>query len=225
MIKPYFETELGKLYHGDCLEIMQMIKDNRINIVLTDPPYGIDIAKNGTVGVECLMPLKNYGIQTWDSKTPNKIYFDEILRISKYQIIFGGNYFTDKLPINKCWICWDKGIPKGYTKSQIELAWTNLTTYARIYKVLWNGMIRKNEFDEKTRKHPTQKPLNLFKSIINDFTNKDELICDPYIGSGTTAIACEQLNRRWIGIEINKEYCDIAVDRIKKETAQLKLSF
>lgn len=138
-------------------------------------------------------------------------------------MIFGGNYFTDKLPVNKCWICWDKQIPKGFTKAQIELLWTNSTTYSRIYSVLWHGIIRDRLPDQQERKHPTEKPYRLMNMLVSDFSKKDDLIFDPFLGSGTTAVACEKLGRHWIGIEISEKYCEIAARRIDNEAKQGKL--
>ena len=119
-----------ELILGDCLNILKQISDKSIDLCLTDPPYGIDIANKGTIGVKRKAELKDYESSNWDKKSPSQKYFDEILRVSKIAIIFGGNYFTDKLPQTKCWICWDKQIPKNFTKAQIELAWTNSTTYS-----------------------------------------------------------------------------------------------
>ena len=222
-IKPYFETALGKLYCGDCLEIMKEIPDKSVDLVLTDPPYGIDIASKGTVGVGVMAPLKDYGISDWDISAPPQNYFNEMIRISRTAIIFGGNYFTDKLPVSKCWVCWDKQIPKGFTKAQIEMLWTNSSSYSRIYPVLWHGMIRDKKGANIVRYHPTQKPYNLITKILQDFSKEGNLVLDCFLGSGTTAIACEKLGRRWIGIEISEKYCAVAARRIGSEAAQLKL--
>jgi len=222
MIKSYFETELGKLYNGDCLEVMQEMDDNGIDLVLTDPPYGIKTAmtgKTGKVGGGHVVPSTEYGYQEWDKKIPNKIYFDEMKRIGKNQIIFGGNYFAEYLDNSPCWIVWDKHITGNF--ADCELAWTSFKRAIKRYSILWNGMLRVEK--EYKRTHPTQKPIRLFCHILEDFTKGNDLICDPYLGSGTTAIACERFNRKWIGIEISKQYCDIAVQRIKQETAQYKL--
>ncbi len=217
MIKPYYETELGKLYHGDCLEIMKEF--NGIDLILTDPPYGIKTAMTGKVGGEKICKATEYGYQEWDKKIPAPDYFHTMRFISKNQIIFGGNYFIEYLTNSSCWIVWDKHITGNF--ADCELAWTSFNKAVKRYSIMWNGMIRVEK--EYKRQHPTQKPIRLFTQILDDFSKVDNLICDPYLGSGTTAIACERLNRRWIGIEISKEYCDIAVDRIKKETAQYKL--
>jgi len=217
-MKPYYETELGKLWHGDCADILKYT--SRGFCVFTDPPYGIDIAKTGTVGVRVKAGLTEYRKSDWDKARPSESVFKQILEHKKV-LLFGGNYFADILPPSKCWLVWDKKIPKGFTKAQIELIWTNLTTYSRLYDVLWHGMIRNRGDGDEERYHPTQKPIVLISNIITDL-NLDNII-DPFLGSGTTAIACERLNRRWIGIEIEEKYCEIAAKRIENERKQLKL--
>jgi len=222
-MEPYFETKLGKLYHGDCLEVMKEMADNSVEVILTDPPYGIKTAMTGKIGGDAACKVTEYGYQEWDKAIPDKMYFDEIKRISKNQIIFGGNYFVEYLKNSSCWIVWDKHGGGKYDNNfaDCELAWTSFRKAVKRYSILWDGMLRVEK--EYKRTHPTQKPIRLFCHILEDFTKDNDLICDPYLGSGTTAIACERLNRRWIGIEISKEYCDIAVERIKREIAQYKL--
>ena len=203
------------LHCGDCLKIMKSMPNKSIDLCLTDPPYGVNIASKGTVGVGALAKLKDYGSSDWDKKSPPQEYFTEMLRVSKTAVIFGGNYFTDKLPPNKCWICWDKQIPKGFTKAQMELAWTNSTTYSRLYSSLWNGMIRNRDFGDEVRYHPTQKSIQIIKYILADFSDKNQTILDPFMGSGTTGVACAELHRNFIGIEINEKYFNIAKRRIE----------
>ena len=209
-----FDRDGMCLLQGDCLDEMKKMPDKSVDLVLTDPPYGIDIASKGTVGVGGAAKLKDYGSNSWDKVAPPQYYFDEILRISKMAIIFGGNYFSDKLPKSKCWICWDKQIPKGFTKAQMELAWTNSTTYSRIYSTLWNGMIRNKRFGDEERYHPTQKSVQIIKYILQDFSEQNQTILDPFMGSGTTGVACKELGRNFIGIEIEPKYFEIAQRRI-----------
>ncbi|MDZ4228336.1 MAG: site-specific DNA-methyltransferase [Candidatus Levybacteria bacterium] len=138
-----------------------------------------------------------------------------MLRVSKNAIIFGGNFFTDLLPVNGHWIIWDKtgGIKFDNPYSDAELAWTNYKkNIVKKYIVIQAGFIA----DEKERFHPTQKPVSLFAGIINDYTEKDAIIFDPFLGSGTTTKAAQQLARQFIGIEISPEYCKIAEDRLKQ---------
>lgn len=213
----YPDDYVNKVHCCDCLEFMKEIPDNSVDLVLTDPPYGIGIASKGTIGVEVMAKLKEYKKSDWDKFSPTQEYFNEMLRVSKVAIIFGGNYFTDKLPKNKCWIVWDKKIPKGFTKAQIELCWTNSTSYSRIYSVLWNGMIRDRSEGNEERYHPTQKPTTLIKMILNDFSKQDDIVLDCFVGSGSTLVACKELSRKFIGIEISEEYCKIANERLRQE--------
>lgn len=142
--------------------------------------------------------------------------FDEMLRISKSIICFGGNFFTDLLPQSNHWIVWDKTgeIKFSNPYSGCELAWTNIDkNTVKKYLCIQAGFIA----EEKTRYHPTQKPLSVFRSIINDYSLSDNLILDPFLGSGTTAVACKELGRRFIGIEISEKYCSIARKRLSQE--------
>ena len=207
----YPEDYIGQIICGDCLEVMQGIPDNSVDLVLTDPPYGIGADKGVGGGINRGRKYKD----NWDIR-PQKKVFDEILRISKNAIIFGGNFFTDLLPVNGHWIVWDKvgEIKFNNPYSQAELAWTNYKkNIVKKYVIIQAGFIAK----EKKRYHPTQKPVELFGSILNDYTQKNDLILDPFLGSGTTAVACKQLNRRFTGIEISEEYCKIARKRLAQE--------
>ena len=224
MITPYYETDNGKLYHGDCLDIM--LELDPVDLILTDPPYGTsEMVYSKNISRGKLAKTKDYGEYVWDNKIPGTGEFYEMKKISKNQIIFGGNYFVQHLYASSCWIVWDK--LNGLNDfADCELAWTSFTTAVRKYTWRWKGMIQEKSGQyRELRVHPNQKPTGLFVAILRGYSGQNELTLDPYLGSGTTAIACERLNRRWIGIEISKEYCDIAVDRIKKETAQYKMAF
>ena len=203
---PYFETELGKLYHGDCLEIMPMLEP--VDLVLTDPNYGININKSNRLSIS-----RGFGGETWDEKPVSQERLDLLLKISKNQVIWGGNYFN--LPPTKCFLIWDKK-NDGRDFADCEMAWTSFDTVARIFRKRPQNM-------DGGKVHPTQKPIYLFLWILNTYTSKSDLILDPFFGSGTTAIACEKLNMKWIGIEIEEKYCEIAAKRIEKENQQLKL--
>lgn len=197
-----------ELIQGDCLVEMKKIPDKSIDLVLTDPPYGIGCDKGVGGGIYKGRKYED----SWDIK-PEKQYFDEMLRISKQAIIFGGNFFTDILPQNNHWICWDKTgeIMFDNPYSGAELAWTNIDkNTVKKYVVIQAGFIAK----EKIRYHPTQKPVELFSAILLDYTQKGQMVLDPFMGSGTCAIACKQLERNFLGIEIKPEYVEIAKKRI-----------
>lgn len=208
---------LNTIYNMDCLEGMKQLEDNSIDLVLTDPPYGIN-ADKGIGGFGSSPNSARHYDDNWDDKSPDKQYFDEILRVGKRVVIFGGNYFLDKLPLNKkCWIVWDKIGNHKFNNpfSDVELAWTNFKgVVSKKYTIIQQGFIA----EEKNRIHPTQKPVKLFRQIIKDNTVESDIVLDAFMGSGTTAVACKQSNRRFIGFEISKEYCDIANKRLTQES-------
>ena len=197
---------------GDCYELIKKIPDNSIDLILTDPPYGINMDK-GAGGYGCKKQLVKKYSDDWDKTTPSKEIFTEMLRIGKKVIIFGGNYFTDKLPKSQQWLVWDKvGEIKFHNPfSDCELMWTNLPGKSvKKYLVKQQGFI--NDGDERC--HPTQKPLRLISNIIKDYTNENDIVLDCFCGSGTTCVAAKELGRRFIGMEINEKYYKIAVDRL-----------
>ena len=219
---PYYETELGKLYHGDCLEIMPGLES--VDLVLTDPPYGIGCAR----AIHCTKPSrpstylmqKKYEDEKWDIRPPDRI-FHIMQTKSKNQIIWGGNYFTEALPESRCWLYWDKMFENTTNFSHGELAWTSFKFGIKQIRIS-----SKSETNGgKNRVHPTQKPkrLIIWCLSVSDQAEHHATILDPYLGSGTTAIACERLKRKWIGIEIEEKYCEIAAKRIEQERKQLKL--
>ena len=209
------KLELNKVYCVDCLEGMKLLPDNSVDLASTDPPYGINADKGVRGFGSSPNSAKKYD-DNWDSKTPSKEVFDEILRVGKKVIIFGGNFFTDKLPFKSRWIVWDKigNMKLDCPFSECELAWTNLDGVSiKKYLVIQAGFIA----EEKNRVHPTQKPVKLFRNIIKDNTNEGDLVLDCFIGSGTTAVACKQLGRNFIGFEISQEYVDICNKRLSQD--------
>ena len=220
-MKPYFETELGKLYNCDCLEFMQTMEDKSVDLCLCDPPYGINIAVKGFGGTKKIPHTEFSNVKSWDIK-PDKETFSQILRSSKNQIIWGGNYFTDYLYPSPCWLLWDKrcGVIPERTYADGEMAWTSFKQPTRIFRYIWDGMLQGNMKHKEERRHPTQKPSPLIMWCLKRF---DGDVFDPFLGSGTTAVACEKLGRKWIGIEISEKYCEIAARRISAEASQIKL--
>lgn len=192
------------LYLGDCLEVMADMPDKSVDAVITDPPYGLGERMNGgTWGAD-----KKYSeMRSWDGKE-NQIAIDMILEYQAQIIIWGGNYYN--LPKTRCWLIWDK--PQLNTMSDFEMAWTNLDMPCKRYKNnrSWNGRI-----------HPTEKPINLIKWSFG-FIN-GQTILDPFMGSGTTGVACVQTGRKFIGIEIEPKYFDIACERIRVAQMQPRL--
>ncbi len=216
---------LNKIIHGDCLGIMKQMPDNCIDLVLTDPPYGIgvDVTMNKQGGKQygnAAAPKRFYEATNWDDSIPSKEIFDEIFRVSKNQIIFGGNYFAEYLKNSPCWIVWDKNNGDN-NFADCELAWTSFKSAVRKFKYTWNGMIQENMADKEYRHHPTQKPLQLMEFCISKYSEEGQTILDPFAGSCTTAIAAENLKRKWICIEREEKYFKIGQERIASMTAPL----
>lgn len=217
----FLQENMNKIINADCLDILKQLPDKCIDLVLTDPPYGINVAKNGKIGGgKCCKPT-DYAPKEWDSEIPHKEIFDEMKRVSKNQIIFGGNYFVEFLENSPCWIVWDKLNTGNF--ADCELAWTSFTTAVRKYTFLWNGMLQQNMKNKEKRIHPTQKPADLFGMILNDYSKENDLVLDCFSGSGTTAIACHNLNRRFICIEKDPEYWSASVKRLEDAQKQLSI--
>ena len=214
--------EVNKIYNADCMDILKQLPDNYFDLCLCDPPYGIGEAagKNKSRGNKAI--AKDYGNKDWDNSIPEKEIFNEILRVSKHQIIFGGNYFVEYLHNSPCWLVWDKN--NGANDfADCELAWTNFKSAVRKYLWTWNGMLQHDMKNKDVRIHPTQKPLKLFEMILNDYSNENDLVLDCFSGSGTTAIACHNLKRRFICIEKDYDYWKASVERLKEHQSQLRL--
>jgi site-specific DNA-methyltransferase (adenine-specific) len=214
-----------ELILGDCLEKLKAIPDNSIDLVLTDPPYGIGetAEKNNSRDGAC-EPTK-YDSYIWDKTRIGKKYIDEILRVSRNQIIFGGNYYTDFLQPSSCWIVWDKR-EKDSIKNDFadcEMAWCSFKKSARMFRYLWSGMLQKDMAHKEKRIHPTQKPIKLMEFCINNFSTVGQTILDPFMGSGTTGVAAVALSRKFIGMEIDPTYFKMAEKRIMETKKQSKL--
>lgn len=200
------------LMQGDCLELMKQLPDRSVDMVLTDPPYG----KKADKGTNGFGSAKNrrYG-GGWDNKRPSKEIFDEMFRIGKNVIIFGGNYFADMLPPSNHWIFWDK---KGDVKFQNPFADGELiyTTFNRPVKRI---VFRQQGFitDSKDKRyHPTQKPSELVQMLIEQYTAEGDTVLDCFLGSGSTGVACVNTNRNFIGMELDPQYFEIAKKRIEE---------
>lgn len=206
--------ELNKIHHGDCLELMKDIPDGSIDVVITDPPYGI-LGGSKSIGGSKLYRANEYNLE-WDNERMSEDVFKEFQRISNHQIIFGYNYFSDFLPTTNALIVWDKKEKNNWFDnfSDGEVIWTSYKEPLRIYRHLWMGALRRGK--RIKRQHPTQKPVELMEWIINNYTKEGQTILDPFLGSGTTAIAALNTGRFFIGIEKEKEYVDIANKRIEE---------
>lgn len=223
---------LIRLIHGDCMEFMA--GGERFDLAMVDPPYGIGQSKqanlkgyNGRSSLEDRLhknrlnqgagKLKNRTLNTsncdWDNNIPSDEYFDLLRSISENQIIWGGNYFP--LPPSRCIICWDKVQP-WENFSQIELAWTSFDMPAQLFR-----------FDNRTgdKIHPTQKPVALYKWLLSKYAKKGDTILDTHLGSASSAIAAYDMGFDFTGIELDKDYFDAAVKRVKQFISQPKIDF
>lgn len=199
------------LYLGDCMDILPTI--GKVDAVITDPPYGIGENSKKVASRGKLAAPKDYGDFDWDKSPPEKSLIDSIRNASIWQAFFGGNYF--ELPPTSCWLVWDK-LNGNNDFADCELAWTNWPKAVRRIQWRWNGMIRQGN---EERFHPTQKPLGVMKWVI-DLCPKADSILDPFMGSGTTGVAAAQMGRKFIGIEREPSYFDIACERIERAYAQ-----
>lgn len=206
------------LYLGDCLEILPTLP--KVDAVVTDPPYGVrrDKGFGGFGGFGAPIARRQFD-DDWDSDRPSAECFGLILNAAPVQFIFGGNFFADMLPQGTHWVVWDK-LNTMPTFGDCELAWTN-SPRKSVKKIVveYNGLIGK----EQTRSHPTQKPVLLLEKVLEQYTKSGESVIDPFMGSGTTGVACANLGRKFIGIEIEEKYFDIACERIEAAYAQGRL--
>lgn len=186
---------------------------------------GYDRAFNGYKGVQRrpheLSKAKFYHPFD-DSATPDGKYFEELFRVSKAQIIWGGNFFLDYLGATSCMIVWDKG-RRGMDQADCEIAWTSLKGQPRIFNYKWNGMLQEDMKNKEHRIHPTQKPVALYKWLVERFTKPDDIILDTHVGSASSLIAFKQLQHKFVGFEKDKYYFDTATKRFNSETAQMNL--
>ena len=199
-----------KIHNADCMEAIKQMSDNEFDLAIVDPPYGIgeDGGKARTRGSKRV----NGDKKGWDNERPNVYYFSELQRVSRNQIIWGGNYFADLLPASRCWLYWQKNM--GGDFSDGELAWTSFDQVLRQYTK------RSETFN---RIHPTQKPVQLYKWLLTNYANDGDKILDTHLGSGSIAIACWDLKFDLTGYEIDKEYYDNAVERLERHKRQMHL--
>ena len=197
------------LYLGDCLEVMPTLQP--VDAVVTDPPYGIGADKKNAQS--SIRDNPKWAQKSWDSARPSIAHFSEILRAAPKSIIWGGNYFADMLPASSGWLSWRKPQAEtGFSLADIELAWTGLAIAARqVTLPRRDGNL-----------HPTQKPVALMEWCLG-FLPAAQTILDPFMGSGTTGVACVNLGRKFIGIELDPDYFDIAVRRIEEAYRQPRL--
>jgi site-specific DNA-methyltransferase (adenine-specific) len=187
------------------MALMARYPDKHFDLAIVDPPYGIGISSN---------PVRQqHDKKIWDNNTPNKEYFNELFRASKEQIIWGGNYF--ELPASQCFIVWDKKQPENFSLAMCELAYCSISKPAKIF--------RYSVLTERDKIHPTQKPVALYKWLLDKYAKQGDKILDTHLGSASIAIACHDYGFDLTACELDKEYFDAAMKRINNHTKQIKL--
>ncbi len=244
------KSKLGEIYQlgnhrvmcGDATkDLEKLINGIEMNLLFTDPPYGIDIVSHEGVGRSAELGFTAHTKESseWNGKTIKRRKYKQIegddipfepkflLDKATTIILFGGNHFSDKLPVSSHWLVWDKKADVGHdnnTFSDVELMWTNVfkRKSAKIYRHLWSGLLRAGDrkTELKDRVHPTQKPVGLLSEIIKDYSKKNHTVLDCYLGSGSTLIACEQTNRVCFGMEIDPSYVDVCIERWQNYTGK-----
>ena len=215
-MKLYYSDGSVTIYHGDCREVD--LSDFR-GLVLTDPPYGIAHPTDyHSRGRGALAQCNDYPPVFGDDKDFDPAW---LLDIGDARILWGGNYYADKLAPVSGWLVWDKERPDDLDQATCELAWTDCIKGVRRFRHMWNGMLRASERDSRPV-HPTQKPVELMKWCMTlRWTREYAHVCDPYMGSGTTLVAAKDLGRHAIGIEGEERYCEIAAQRCSQEVLAL----
>lgn len=214
---------LSTVYLMDCIEGMKQFPDKIFDLAVVDPPYGINInnqsqGKGGGVARKI-----DYTKKDWDKSAPEIIYFNELRRLSKNQIVWGANHFISRLPFDSsCWVVWDKD--NGETDfADCELAWTSFKTAVRRFKWTWAGMRQQNMKNKEERIHPTQKPVALYDWIFKNYASEGDLILDTHLGSQSSRIAANKAGLDFVGFEVDRKYYDNGNKRFKNFVSQTVL--
>ena len=195
------------------MELMARYEDNHFDLAIVDPPYGINI--NVSMGRRKGDKKSDYHkFAGNDSEIPNEGYFKELFRVSKNQIVWGGNYMTEHLKPSSCWLMWDKGFSEDVTFAQFEMAWTSFNSSAKKYDKHPNQL---------NRIHPTQKPQSLYEWILMRYAKEGDKILDTHLGSGSIALACHNLGFDLTACELDKEYFEASQKRLKQHQSQLRI--
>jgi len=211
------EALKNRIINADFRDVLKELPDKSVDLLLTDPPYAIDIVRQ-LVKKDPYQKhgYKSWELKEWDKERPTKKDFEEMIRVSKNQIIWGGNYFADLLPASQGWLVWNKG-QRDFSLADGELAWTSYNKALRIFDYSRAQALKDGKI------HPTQKPVALFEWILNLRTKENDLILDCYSGSGTTAVACYNLRRNFICIEKDSDYYKSSVERLETIQAQMRI--
>lgn len=209
-------TDKITITNEDNMELMKRYPDNHFELAIVDPPYGIGANKekkhNG---------WKDYGIKEWDNEIPKPEYFEELFRISKNQIVWGGNYMTEHLPPKMCWLLWDKG-QRNFSLADGELAWTSFNKALRIF-TMPRGSALTDAKNNGGKIHATQKPVRLYEWLLKNYAKEGDKILDTHLGSGSIAIACHNMDFELTACELDEDYYNDAIKRIQNHIKQQRL--
>ena len=219
-------------HNRDCLPEMMLMRDNQFDLAIVDPMYGLkeNSYRNDPTATK-LAKVTEDNNHIWAYDAPDKEYFDQLLRVSKNQIIWGGNYFAHMLPPSSGWIVWDK-VNQSSNYADFELAWTSFRRGGRLFRFMWNGMLQGSPADgsrmqgnkklNEKRIHPCQKPVQLYKWLLTKYANKNDIILDTHLGSASIAIACLEMDYSLSGYEIDIQVFDNLTERITEHKELLK---
>jgi len=209
-----------QLHNNDCLEAMKKMDDNQFDLAIVDPPYGgndaIGLKDNKSKGKQA---TKRTDYKVFENVAPSKEYFDELIRVSKKQIIWGVNFYNN-YDLSGGRIVWDK---KGTAFGRAELAYYSHSKSVNVFEYTWNGMLQGDMKNKETRIHPTQKPVKLYEWILDNYANEGDKILDTHLGSGSIALACHNRGFDLTGFEIDSEYYNNAVERLRVHQSQLTM--
>ena len=203
-------TPVSETYNCDCMDYMRTVPDRFFDLAIVDPPYGID-AGSMTMG----KGKKHWSKSSWDNKIPDRDYFDSLFRVSKNQIVWGGNYFTEYLPPKRGWLSWNKEVPNGMSFSDFELAWTSFDYSAREIRIKYSGADVSGKYEKKI--HPTQKPVVLYAWLLKNCAKQGYKIFDSHLGSGSSRIAAYKLGFDFYAAEIDETYFIEQEKRFRQE--------
>jgi site-specific DNA-methyltransferase (adenine-specific) len=213
----------SEVFNEDCIDVMKRYPDKFFDLAIVDPPYGIGV--DGAIHIRkpdrpsTWDMVEKYERKDWDNEIPKAEYWEQLFRVSKNQIVWGGNYFTEYLKPSKCWVFWDKQFDKTFNFSHGELAWTSFNK--QLLKVTKSSKAETN--GGKDRIHPTQKPVYIYDWLLNNFKEESINVLDTHVGSGSSRISCHKAGLSFVGCEIDKDYFDAQEKRFKEFVSQMRL--
>lgn len=214
----------SETFNMDCMDYMKDLPDKAFDLAIVDPPYGIRGDTFGQGGSKPELRTCNKNLKVWDTKRPCREYFTELFRVSKNQIIWGGNHFADMLPPTPSYVVWDKLIIEGVTLSDCELAWCSIGGRVSKYTLQWCGYLRGSDRGIE-RIHPTQKPVALYKWLLQNYAKSGETILDTHLGSGSSRVAAYDLGFDFVGVELDRDYFEAQERRFLEHAKQGRLVF